>query len=215
MIFARLHHIYTHKFESAYGDETTLAQAKREWAFSLAGVSREQVEYAMERCKLELAWPPTIAEFVRYLQPQPEDLGLPGVRDAYMEACRNSHAPLQNRWSHAAVHLAARDTGHFRLRSESERTTWPAFEAAYREWVGRVASGEELVVDPPVALPEPDLRDEDRLVQTLLAAGTPEREAYKLAYYMEKPAGSTLRARYRERSVERLKALQLDVSLPE
>lgn len=217
MIFARLHHIYTHRFESAYGDETTLTQAKREWAFSLAGTTREQIEYALERCKLELAWPPTIAEFVKYLQPEPEHLGLPSTRDAYLEACQKSHAPLQAGWSHAAVHLAARRTGHFQLRSEPEKSTWPAFQSAYKEYVAQVAKGERLVVDQPAALPEPDLGNEDRLVQRLLAAGIDQRDAYQMAYYMEKPIGSSVRARYRQHSLDRLAELALDedVSLPD
>lgn len=217
MIFARLQLIYTHRFESAYGDETTLTQAKREWAFSLADASREQIEYALERCKLELAWPPTIAEFVRYLEPEPEHLGLPAAREAYLEACQKSHAPLQAEWSHAAVHLAARKTGHFQLRSEPERSTWPPFKTAYKDLVSRVAQGEELKVDLPLALPEPDLGSEERLVEQLLEAGIAARDAYQLAYYLEKPVGSAVRARYRQHSIERLEELNLktELSLPE
>lgn len=215
MLFARLHHIYTHRFESAYGDETTIGQAKREWAFSLAGYSRERIEYALERCKLELAWPPTIAEFCRYLIPRPEDLGLPTTREAYLEACQKSHAPLQAHWSHAAVHLAARNTGHFALRSEPERNTWPAFQKAYSDLVARVADGEELVVETAHALPEPDLSAEERLVEQLKAAGVEKTDAYPLAYYLEKPAGSPVRARYRDRAQEKLKALGVELTLPD
>lgn len=215
MLFARLHHIYTHRFESAYGDETTLAQAKREWAFSLAGYSRERVEYALERCKLELAWPPTIAEFCRYLEPRPEDLGLPATREAYLEACQKSHAPLQQRWSHPAVHLAARNAGHFALRSEPERITWPAFEKAYRELVSRMADGEELVVETPRALPEPDMSAEQRLVERLVEAGVEQADAYPLAYYLEKPVGSPVRARYRDRARAKLEKMGVDLTLPE
>ena len=162
MIFARFHHIYTHKFESAYGDESTLTLAKREWAYSLAGTPAHLVEYALERCKLEFAWPPTIADFVQLLQPQPEALGLPGIREAYLEACQNSHSPANRHWSHAAVHLAARDVGFFRMRTEAERYSWPPFEKAYQERVNQVARGEELVVsEPAIALPDP-LFSEDR-----------------------------------------------------
>lgn len=215
MLFARLHHIYTHRFESAYGDESTLAQAKREWAFSLAGYSRERVEYALERCKLELSWPPTIAEFCRYLQPRPEDLGLPGAREAYLEACQKSHAPLQAHWTHPAVHLAARNTGHFALRSEPERLTWPAFQKAYEALVARIADGEEVVVETPRALPEPDLSAEERLVAQLEEAGVDKADAYPMAYYLEKPAGSPVRVRYRERAQASLEKMGVDLTLPE
>ncbi len=215
MLFARLQLIYTHRFESAYGDETTITQAKREWGYSLAGCPRERIEYALERCKLELAWPPTIAEFRAYLEPRPEDLGLPSTREAYLEACQKSHAPLRERWSHIAVHLAARNTGYFSLRSESERLTWPSFEKAYKEVVSRYADGEELVIDTPIALPEPDLSAEERLVEQLVAAGVEKAEAYPLAYYLEKPQGSAVRTRYRERAQHQLKALNIELTLPD
>lgn len=216
MIFARMQLIYTHRFESAYGDEATLTQAKREWAYSLAGVEQARIEYALEKCKLELAWPPTIAEFVRYLTPDPQALGLPSVRDAYLEACQNSHAPLQHSWQHPAVQWAARETGYFKLRSEPERYSWPAFESLYRNLVERLADGEEIDFEAEeVALPTADFSAEDRLVETLKAAGASEADAYQLAYYLEKPAGSELRARYRQHSQERLATLELVIELPE
>lgn len=216
MIFARMQLIYTHRFESAYGDEETLTQAKREWAYSLAGTSQQRVEYALERCKLELAWPPTIAEFVRYLKPEPQALGLPSTRDAYLEACQNSHAPLQTHWQHPAVQLAARETGYFKLRSEPERHSWPAFEAAYLELVERLAAGEEIELETAeAALPSPDLDAEQQLVERLVAAGAAERDAYQLAYYLEKPAGSEVRARYRRHSLERLRELDVSIDLPD
>ncbi|WP_108126063.1 replication protein P [Saccharospirillum mangrovi] len=216
MIFARMQLIYTHRFESAYGDEETLTQAKREWAYSLAGVEQARIEYALERCKLELAWPPTIAEFVRYLTPDPQALGLPSTRDAYLEACQNSHAPSQTRWQHPAVQWAARETGYFKLRSEPERHSWPAFESVYRNLIERLADGEEIDFEAQeVALPAPDFSAEDRLIEQLKKAGASDGDAYQLAYYLEKPAGSELRARYRQRSQERLAALQLSVELPD
>jgi len=216
MIFARMQLIYTHRFESAYGDEETLTQAKREWAYSLAGVEQSRIEYALEKCKLELAWPPTIAEFVRYLTPDPQALGLPSIRDAYLESCQNSHAPAQRHWTHPAVQWAARETGYFKLRSEQERYSWPAFEGVYRNMVERLADGEEIVFDiEEMALPAPDFSAEDWLVEQLKAAGAAEADAYQLAYYLEKPAGSELRARYRHHSQERLTALDIKVELPE
>lgn len=215
MLFARFALIYTHRFESAYGDEDMITQAKREWGYSLAGTPVHLVEQALQRCKLELAWPPTIAEFVRFLTPEPESLGLPATQQAYLEACQNSHAPLQVQWSHPAVLLAAREVGHFQLRSEAEHRTRPVFEQAYRDLVARVAQGETLEVTQPKALPEPDLSQEQALVDDLLAAGLPPTEAYPLAYYMEKPLGSEVRKHYRQHSQQKLDALKVKVELPE
>lgn len=215
MIFARFHHIYTHRFETAYRDETTLNQAKREWALSLAGIPANLIELALERCKREHAWPPTIAEFLKLVQPSPESLGLPTVQEAYQEACQNAHHPAEHQWSHVCVHLAAQNTGYFILRSESERQTRPAFEKAYRSLIERLANGETLSLKQPVALPEPDLKPEADLTQQLLELGASEQQATTLAYYLEKPAGSAVRERYRKRAQAQLEADNLSFQLPE
>ena len=215
MIFARFHHIYTHRFESAYRDETTLNQAKREWALSLAGLSANLIELALERCKREHAWPPTIAEFLKLVQPSPESLGLPSVGAAYVEACQNAHHPAQHEWSHICVHLAAQNTGYFMLRSDPERLTRPAFEKEYLKLIERLANGETLSLKQPMALPEPDLKPEAELTAQLLELGLSEQQATSLAYYLEKPAGSTVRERYRRRAQTQLDDLKVDFQLPE
>ena len=49
MLFARFHHIYTHKFESAYRDTDTTNLPKKEWALSLADFNQSQIELAIHR----------------------------------------------------------------------------------------------------------------------------------------------------------------------
>lgn len=216
MIFARFHHIYTHRFESAYRDETTLNQAKREWALSLAGISANLIELALERCKREHAWPPTIAEFLKLTQPTPESLGLPSVAEAYLEACQNSHQPTQHKWSHVCVHLAAQDVGYFILRSESERTSRPIFEKKYLHLLERLANGETLTVaNSAPELPSPDLHEEADLLAALKAQNIDDLKAAKLAYYLEKPKGSAVRQRYRKHALQLAEEWQLTVELPE
>ncbi len=214
MIFARFHHIYTHRFESAYGDETTLNQAKREWALSLAGIPANLVEMALERCKREHAWPPTIAEFLKLVQPAPESLGLPDVASAYQEACRHSHHPSDHHWSHPCVQIAARDVGYFNLRSESERVSRPAFQKAYLSLIERLAAGETFTIEQPMALPEPDFGAEDALVEQLTSHGVAPIQAQQIAYYLEKPKGSSVRERYRRHASQQLKSLNVDIELP-
>ncbi|MEJ2042745.1 MAG: replication protein P [Reinekea sp.] len=215
MIFARFHHIYTHRFESAYADETTLMQAKREWALSLSGISPQWIEHALERCKKEHAWPPTIAEFLKLAQPAPESIGLPSVSEAYQEACHKSNAPVEHQWSQVCVQLAARNTGYFLLRSEPERISRPLFEKAYLALVNRLLAGETLEMPISVALPEPDFSAERELVQTLVSHGLNEPDAQNIAYYMEKPTGSEVRKRYRERASVMLEGKNIEFELPE
>jgi hypothetical protein len=215
MIFARFHHIYTHRFESAYRDETTLNQAKREWAMTLLGTSANLVEFALERCKREHAWPPTIAEFLKLLQPSPETLGLPPLERAYLEACRYSHDPSGHRWSHLCVQLAAQQSGYFRLRSETERTTRPIFASQYQRLIERLVRGESLELKAVVSLPPPDFDAEDRLLAQLTELAAPAAQAQLIAYYLTKPAGSQVRQRYRARAMSLLSELDLVLELPQ
>jgi hypothetical protein len=215
MIFARFHHIYTHRFESAYRDETTLNQAKREWAMSLANTPAELIEYALERCKVEHAWPPTIAEFLKLLQPNPESIGLPGTHAAYLEACRNAYQPTGRKWSHLCVKMAALEVSYYSLKSEPEKLTRPLFEKAYLGLVKRIIDGETLELEHPVALPEPNEHQLNELINQLIAAGVAETQAPTLAYYMEKPEHSEVRARYRARAQQELNRLNISFSLPD
>ncbi|TCS43193.1 hypothetical protein BCF53_102219 [Reinekea marinisedimentorum] len=215
MIFARFHHIYTHRFESAYRDETTLNQAKREWAMSLADTPAELIEYALERCKTEHAWPPTIAEFIKLLQPSPESIGLPATNAAYVEACRNAYQATGRQWSHLCVKMAALEVSYYSLKSEPEKLTRPLFEKAYLNLVKRIIDGETLEIEQPIALPEPNAYLSDELIAQLIAAGVAETKAPTLAYYMEKPKQSDVRSRYRERAQQELEQLGIEFNLPD
>lgn len=215
MIFARFHHIYTHRFESAYGDETTLNQAKREWAITLSGTSTHLVEYAMERCKREHAWPPTIAEFLKLLQPTPESLGLPSPEAAYAEACLHSHEASNHTWSHICVQLAARSVGGFKLRSEAEKLTRPAFLSAYQQLIVKLVEGESFEIEAIPPLSQPDFRAEEQFVALLKSNGISDTLAQELAYFLEKPLGSPVRHRYRQTSVQKLRAMKMDIKIPE
>jgi len=215
MIFARFHHIYTHRFESAYRDETTLNQAKREWAITLLGTSANLIEFALERCKREHAWPPTIAEFLKLLQPAPETLGLPSLDSAYLEACRYSHDPSSHHWSHLCVQLAAQQVGYFRLRSEPERTTRPIFASQYQKLIARLVQGESLELKAVASLPQPEFDAEDRLLAQLTALAVPAAQAQLIVYYLAKPADSQVRQRYRARAEKHLTELDILLELPQ
>lgn len=216
MIFARFHHIYTHRFESAYRDETMLNQAKREWALSLQGIAANQMEHALEACKLKHAWPPTIAEFLALVEPEPEILGLPTLAAAYQEACQHCHQPAGHSWSHLCVQLAAQQTGYRLLQLEPERVSQPRFASSYKALMARLMRGETVEVEAP----EPPLADYDDqaerdLVDQLTGQKVSPSLAAQVSYYLEKPIGSDVRKHYRQRAMELLRGGGFAVSLPE
>jgi hypothetical protein len=80
------------------------------------------------------------------------ELGLPGARDAYLEACRAPSPKSAQPWSHPAVYLAGRDSDWFFLANNEERLAWPVFREHYQRYVAAVLRGETLSVPAPEAL---------------------------------------------------------------
>lgn len=216
MIFARFMAIYGHKFKSCFESETEIRIAKREWALSLRGYGERELVAAIDHCKAQLAWMPTISEFLDILRSKTGDFGLPAARAAYEEACRYALHPLQHNWSHPAVYQAGRATGWFELRGEPEKHVYPVFSYNYDLLCRRVREGEAL--DEPVAPALPDHSD-TTMVQTMEAwaeeAGLDMRDAAKILFYMTKPARSRVRKRFRAQAEEACRARNISIQLPE
>ncbi|MFC6669407.1 hypothetical protein [Marinobacterium aestuariivivens] len=77
MLFARFMAIYGHKFKSCFETQDEIRIAKREWALSLRGYGEAELVAAIDHCKEQLAWMPTISEFLKILQEQ-GDRRMPG-----------------------------------------------------------------------------------------------------------------------------------------
>lgn len=147
-------------WRQAWPDDKALAAAKRSWtkAFMAAGLrSIEQVRLGIEQLRLrhgdgKAPWVPGSGEFIALCQPTAESLGMPPMDAAYREACRNAHPAAAPRWSHAAVHHAACETGFHELRTLPEEKSRRLFERAYAMTVRMLLAGEPLR-EIPKALP--------------------------------------------------------------
>jgi hypothetical protein len=66
--FARMQHLYAHKWSTAYGppmEGKELSPAAKQWRYDLRDYSREQVAYGLQRIvDLRLEWPPGPIEFM-------------------------------------------------------------------------------------------------------------------------------------------------------
>lgn len=217
MLFARLHHIYTHKFESAYGDEDTMKYAKREWAMVLADFPLRAVELTIDAIRVRYAWPPTIAEFLATLSEVAKPADLPEARDAYQQACFVGNSPLTQYWSHPAVYHAARQTGFFRLRTEPEQQVWPIFQQHYQTLTLRLCKGESLEIPEAPALPPPaDTGPPFDLEAFCTHHKVTPTQVGHLFHFLELPYGSQVRATFRARALNGLQALAVPTDdLPE
>ena len=217
MLFARFHHIYTHKFESAYGDDDTMAHAKREWALALQDYPMRAVEQTIDAVRTRYSWPPTIAEFLGTLSDVARPDDLPDARDAYQEACFHATRPLNHHWRHAAVYHAAHKTGFFRLRSEPEQMVWPQFQRHYQALVLQVCQGNTLSMPDHPELPPPAETGPDFDIDAFCTRhDLTRRDVARWFHYLELPLGSNTRKTFRARAVAALTELGVEAaSLPD
>jgi hypothetical protein len=119
----------------------------------MADLSDAQIRAGMDRAK-DFTGFFTFPAFRELCHVKPEDLGLPNAKQAYIEACNKPLPWERQKWSHAAVFHAARETGRFELHSFTESQFFPLFRANYEAMCKRAMEGESL--DMPVArmLPE-------------------------------------------------------------
>ncbi len=215
MIFARFMTIYGHKFKSVFQSEDEIRIAKREWALSLRAFSEQELVRAVDRCKEEFVWMPTIAEFLKLLRLDFEAFGLPATLTAYEEACRFADHPREHHWRHPAVYFAGRETQWFRLRSEEKRQVFGDFEHNYAELCRRVVQGEDLAIPLPKGLPDrSDNTRVDFVREWGEKNGVPPEQAATLLYYLSKPKGA-VRSQLRSVAQERARKWGLEVLLPE
>ena len=212
MVFARLRASYGHRFDSTFGDGESLNIAKREWGFCLKDYSEAQLAKALHAAKLKYAWPPAISEFLQLMQANPEDLGLPSAREAYLEACSCRIDPRRFPWRHAIVYEAARLTEFWRLKTGSEKDSWPLFEKHYQALVQRVLNGEEFTIPDAISL-----EDNSSVTVALDIQHLAEQNGIdpSLLYYMQKPQHSPIRKQLRQRAISKLSQQGIDLVLPD
>lgn len=146
-------------WRQAFGSKADMDIAKRTWARGLVEAkitSDHQLQIGLSKARRSDSpfWP-SIGQFIKWCQPNPEDFGLPSPEQAFREASKNSHPSATNsRWSHQVVYISAREVGAFELSNLPRDKSWPIFERAYNIVVQRVLNGENLDVQIPKALPK-------------------------------------------------------------
>ncbi len=121
--------------------------AKDEYMLQWNGLNSSMVRHGIEKLRnARIEWLPDPVEFAEdYCRITAEDLGMPKVRDAWLEACNHSHEPTSWNWSHDAVRLAGRAVGWLTLKGYSdEQQTRREFDHAYQTLINRAVRGEDI-----------------------------------------------------------------------
>jgi hypothetical protein len=147
---------YHNQYHAAFGDITVLNQAKRLWKEALAPYSNEQILQATKAIIESAEYLPTLNKMLAACDETLTEMGLPGVRDAYLEAANAASPKNAQKWSHPAVYLAGKETGWYELSHQTEAKSFPHFAQAYRKIIQRLLAGETLEVDSPPMLEQQD-----------------------------------------------------------
>lgn len=154
-IFALFQVNYHNQYYAAFGDNTKSENlAKKLWLSKLSDFGPEVILAAAEKIIAESEYLPTLHKMLNACRSAGMPSNLPNPRRAYEEACNKPSPKAEQKWSHPAVYLSARDCGWHMLANEIESKALPAFTQIYNGYCDRVVAGEEFIVEPPQALPE-------------------------------------------------------------
>jgi replication protein P len=153
-IFTELELAYHNQFRRAFPDATQLGMAKQLWLHTLCDLSPLRLRAGVRRAIKSSEYLPSLHTLREYCDPQPQELGLPDVHAAYIEACRAASPKREQRWSHAIVYRAGMESDWFFLANNPESVALPVFKRNYELLIERLLNGENLDVPIPKALPE-------------------------------------------------------------
>ena len=147
--------------------QNKLNREKIQWAraFMDSDITKlEDIEFGIKKCRLESPInTPTIGQFLAWCTPTAKDLGLPSVEYAYLEACNNSHASSEKKWTHQAIYHAWSLCDSYELKTLPKNKTFQVFETHYNTVVKMVRRNEPLK-EIPTALIEDKSRDNKNCV---------------------------------------------------
>ena len=155
-VFALFRLNYHNQFYAAYADTTQLNQIKRLWLEALSSFTSESILTGAKRAIEDSDYLPTLKRMLDCCQLALERLGVPPLREAFIEACEKPSPKLTQTWSHPVVYFAGRDSDWFFLSNNAERMTLPVFKGHYDRWVARLSRGETIELPIRAELPEPE-----------------------------------------------------------
>jgi len=117
----RFQTIWLTKWTSQIPDEKYYQVALHQWGTALHGIDGESIAKALEYCKMNLEWPPSIAEFLGICR---KSSGVPDFEDAFKSAIRRD-------FKHPAVEQAYLKIGSWDFSHGTEKELRKRFKAEY------------------------------------------------------------------------------------
>jgi len=118
--------IFLKKWTDNFTSTEIIAIAIEQWKKGLTGISDEAIAKAIDHCRMNLEWPPSIAEFIGICE---KFCGVPSVDEAFQAAIRRD-------FDHPVIKLAFDKVGSWAMRNDNEDVLRKKFKDAYREALG-------------------------------------------------------------------------------
>lgn len=114
------------------------------WRRAVSDLTPEEIRRGVNKAKdYKGTWFP-VNIFRDLCKPTDKDLGLPGDKEAYYEACLAGTPKAKQRYTHPIVFLAGQATGWWNLKTKREAESFKQFKHFYDLFAARVRNGEKL-----------------------------------------------------------------------
>jgi hypothetical protein len=124
LLYLRFCVIYDNKFGKNHTDELRALWVE-EWSQGLESIDIKSVKPALDHCRTNLEWPPSIAEFRRLCE---EASGYPTFEESFANAIRRD-------FTHPVIKIAFDKIGDWAFKHDTEKDLAKKFKAAYQQAV--------------------------------------------------------------------------------
>lgn len=123
VLYVRLAAIYDHKFVKSYHDDDFKSLWYIEWCEGLDNTNPSSIKDALQYCRKNLEWPPSIAEFIRICESYS---GVPSIHECIQKCIKKD-------FSHPLVLLCHEKIGSWAISHETSDVLEAKFKVAYSE----------------------------------------------------------------------------------
>jgi len=123
ILYMRFASTYGEKFVKHHPNDQFVQLWWEEWSEGMAGIDPAHIKEALSYCRLNLEWPPSIAEFRRLCE---SASGVPSVAQCLQAAIRRD-------FNHPVIKIAYDKVGSWAMKNDREADLKPKFQAAYTE----------------------------------------------------------------------------------
>lgn len=123
LLYLRFTSLYGERFTKSHSSDQLVQMWWEDWADGLSGIAPDCIKDALNHCKLNVDWPPSLSEFRKICE---KFSGYPSADDAFYLAIRRD-------FNHPITKLAYDKVGSWAMKNDKQSELKPKFTAAYQD----------------------------------------------------------------------------------